>query len=355
VVENEGTEIQPVAGNGVARSSSEGLKSDMARPHPTTSSLDDACQRRGDIMTKREVAAVLLGLPLAGGLHSVPARSQTVQQTIIAKEKAAMERWRHGDPMGWAETSADEVTYFDPDLGAPIRGMDAYRPFLESWIGKVHYDGSNFIDPRVAVYGSVAVLTYNYASTVLGEDGKVVRRTPWNTTEVYALQGSDWRIVHTHWSYLHEKLPEQVDVPIPVKPRVEARTGLLATLVELESASMNRWRQGDPATFLDLAGEEITYFDPTTDRRVDGVQALRRELAGRPSLPRFDVMEFIDPYVQMHGDAAILTFRFFSTVLASDGSVASRTPWNCTEVFVKRDGRWRIVHTHWSYIGGALS
>jgi len=66
----------------------------------------------------------------------------------------------------------------------------------------------------------------------------------------------------------------------------------------------------------------------------------------------YDVMEFIDPKVQVYGDAAILIYRFFSTHLNSDGSIARRIPWNCTEVFSKIDGKWRIVHTHWSYING---
>jgi hypothetical protein len=24
--------------------------------------------------------------------------------------------------------------------------------------------------------------------------------------------------------------------------------------------------------------------------------------------------------------------------------------WNCTEVYRLRDGRWRIVHSHWSFV-----
>jgi ketosteroid isomerase-like protein len=71
--------------------------------------------------------------------------------------------------------------------------------------------------------------------------------------------------------------------------------------------------------------------------------------AGRTS---YDVMEFIEPIAQVHGDTAVLFYRFFSTTLGPNGSVAQRQAWNCTEVFTKQDGQWRIAHTHWSLIGG---
>ena len=37
---------------------------------------------------------------------------------IISLEKSAMERWRNGDPWGWTEISAGDVSYVDtgPDL-----------------------------------------------------------------------------------------------------------------------------------------------------------------------------------------------------------------------------------------------
>ena len=39
-----------------------------------------------------------------------------------------------------------------------------------------------------------------------------------------------------------------------------------------------------------------------------------------------------------------------NTRLNPDGGVASRLPWNCTEVFSRLQGSWKIIHTHWSYL-----
>jgi hypothetical protein len=39
-------------------------------------------------------------------------------------------------------------------------------------------------------------------------------------------------------------------------------------------------------------------------------------------------------------------------IISPNEGIASRTPWNATEVYFRRDGHWRIVHTHWSFIKG---
>jgi hypothetical protein len=48
----------------------------------------------------------------------------------------------------------------------------------------------------------------------------------------------------------------------------------------------------------------------------------------------------------------VLFYRFLSTRLNPDGSVASRVPWNCSEIYVRLEGSWKIIHNHWSFIRG---
>lgn len=74
-----------------------------------------------------------------------------MEETILALEQSAMERWRQGDPWGWAELSAEDVIYVDPGLAKPITGLGRYKTYLQQLEGKVHYQGSEFIDPRVVV------------------------------------------------------------------------------------------------------------------------------------------------------------------------------------------------------------
>jgi len=303
-------------------------------------------------------AFVIIGMI---GVVSAPAQEiitpdlkggETPANAIFRLEDGAMERWRQGDPLGWIEISADDVSYVDPGLAAPIVGIEAYRKYVEPFIGKVHYDGSEYVKPRVALYGDLAVLTYNYHSLSQGKDGKPKRNSFWNTTEVYHRGAAGWRIVHTHWSYIGHRRPQEIQVPVPVRfPETKAE-GIASELLALEAGAMERWRKGDPYGFSDISAPEVTYFDTGTPARLNGLDELKGECKKRENKIFYDVMEFIEPRVQVYGDAAVLFYRFFSTVLNPDGTVRSRTPWNCSEVFVRKDGGWRIVHTHWSYVQG---
>jgi ketosteroid isomerase-like protein len=275
-----------------------------------------------------------------------------MKETILSLEKGAMERWRRGDPWGWAEISAKEVTYVDPGLTKPIVGLEEYKTYLKQLEGKVHYQGSEFIDPKVVGVGDAAVLTYNYRSTVTEPEATAANQTLWNATEVYFRLDGKWRIAHTHWSYVRHKLPERVEVPIPLEFSPREFTGVLGQVMALESAAMERWRKGDPWGFIEISAPDVTYFDTGTPQRLNGLDALKAEYAQRVGTIHYDVMEFIAPMIQVHGDLAVLTYRFFSTRLNPDGSISSRTPWNCSEVFARSAGRWKIIHTHWSLING---
>lgn len=259
-----------------------------------------------------------------------------------------MERWRNGDPMGFVEISAQDICYVDPGLTKPIIGLDEYRKYMQQIAGKVHYQRSEFIDPKVVEAGDAVLLTYNYRSSVLTPEGEVTSQTPWNTTEVYYKH----EIVHTHWSFIRHRVPEVVEVPLTLRPAVVRYEGLLGELMALEGGAMERWRKGDPWGFVELYTPDVTYFDTGTPRRINGREALSAEYKLREDKIHYDVMDFIDPWVFACDDLAVLFYRFLSTRLNPDGSVASRVPWNCSEVYRRRQGSWKIIHNHWSHIQG---
>ncbi len=121
---------------------------------------------------------------------------KSIADTILALETAALERWGKGDPSGFVETSAPDVTYFDPFIERRINGRDALAAYYERLRGKVRIDRFEWIEPQVTVCGDVAVLTFNMVSHA----GPAQYR--WNCTEVYRLTDSCWRIIQTHWSLI---------------------------------------------------------------------------------------------------------------------------------------------------------
>jgi ketosteroid isomerase-like protein len=118
-----------------------------------------------------------------------------VAATIIAMERAALDRWEKGDPGGFLEICAPDVVYFDPYQQQRINGLEELTALYKSIWGMVHADGYEWIDPRVQLCGDMAVLTFNHI-TLSGE-----KRIPWNCTEVYRRDNGVWRIIQTHWSY----------------------------------------------------------------------------------------------------------------------------------------------------------
>ena len=121
-------------------------------------------------------------------------------------------------------------------------------------------------------------------------------------------------------------------------------------IIAMERAALDRWGNGDPAGYLEIYAPEVTYFDPAVERRVDGVEAMRKYLApfvGKIKISRYDM---IGPKVQHHGDVAVLSFNLISYGKKPDGVEAALARWNSTKVYCRIEGQWKIVHEHWSFI-----
>ncbi|MBV1786860.1 DUF4440 domain-containing protein [Marinobacterium sp. D7] len=118
---------------------------------------------------------------------------QTIAE-IIALERAALDRWGAGDPDGYLEISAPDVSYFDPFLERRIDGREALSAWYAPLRGTIHIERYDLIEPQVQLYGDTAVLTFNLIS-YQGE-GSI----HWNCSEVYRCDSEGWCVVQTHWS-----------------------------------------------------------------------------------------------------------------------------------------------------------
>jgi ketosteroid isomerase-like protein len=119
---------------------------------------------------------------------------------------------------------------------------------------------------------------------------------------------------------------------------------LIATIIAMECAALDRWGKGDPSGFLEICAPDVVYFDPNLERRIDGRDALSNyyeAIRGKVSIERY---ELLNPVVQRIGDAAVLTFNYVSY-----GGAEDEHRWNCTEVYRRSGEDWEIIQTHWSY------
>jgi ketosteroid isomerase-like protein len=140
-----------------------------------------------------------LVLTLAG-LHRSDTGARQAD-TIIALERGALDRWGKGDPQGYLELYAPEVTYFDPMQEGRIDGAAAMQTLYGPIKGMVKVDSFAMIKPTVQRHGDVALLTFNLLSYARTQTGAPIA-VRWNSTEVYARSQGQWRIIHSHWSFI---------------------------------------------------------------------------------------------------------------------------------------------------------
>lgn len=84
------------------------------------------------------------------------------------------------------------------------------------------------------------------------------------------------------------------------------------------------------------------------ERRVDGLPAMRQLLAPIAGLVKVDRYEMIGARVQRHGDVAVLSYNLISHARRPNGDPMV-VRWNSTAVYARVAGRWKIIHSHWSY------
>jgi len=122
----------------------------------------------------------------------------------------------------------------------------------------------------------------------------------------------------------------------------------------LERAALDRWGAGDPAGYVELFADDITYFDPIQERRLDGRAAMVALMASIAGTIRVDRYDLLHPSVQQDGDVALLSFNLVS-YRTDDGVERAISRWNATEVYRRTAQGWRIWHSHWSFVKPALA
>ncbi|MEL5895408.1 nuclear transport factor 2 family protein [Bacteroides sp. GD17] len=101
----------------------------------------------------------------------------------------------------------------------------------------------------------------------------------------------------------------------------------------------------DGMAFVELSDTDVVYFDPSLEKKIEGLQQLRAHYENMSNTAPADSFEMIRPIVQVTQNIAILTFNLDSY---EAGNV---TKWNCTEVYRRNlDNQWRIIQTHWSLV-----
>jgi ketosteroid isomerase-like protein len=134
---------------------------------------------------------------------------QATSDAVIAMVKA---QWAAEikDPTNVAEQTkdmSDDYTEFNGDYATRLDGK-AMSSRLAEASGKASGKtiASEMANPKVQVYGNVAILTYNYVGLTQDKDGKTEPARA-KSTRVYVKKDNKWMLVHANFGA--DPLPKQ--------------------------------------------------------------------------------------------------------------------------------------------------
>jgi len=147
--------------------------------------------------------SILLLMCLATTSRAVAAQSsnKAIEDGVIRVTKAQWAAQMQKNATEAMSHVASDYTELNSDYATRLEGKDINTRLTEAGFkdsGKLL--AAEMINPRVQVYGNVAVLSYNYVG--LGQD-KEGKNTPTRakSTRVYVKQGNEWMLVHANFAY----------------------------------------------------------------------------------------------------------------------------------------------------------
>jgi len=118
-----------------------------------------------------------------------------------------------------------------------------------------------------------------------------------------------------------------------------------AAIIALETQALELWNNGNPDGFIALSSDDVVYFDPDFEHKLEGKKALEDLYNSIRGMIKVDSYQMIKPVVQLSPEVAVLTYNLDSH---SGGMIFK---WNCTEVYrLDSSNQWKIIHTHWSFV-----
>ena len=93
---------------------------------------------------------------------------------------------------------SDDYTEFNSDYATRIDGKTKNFTLSDANFSGGTSLADEMLNPKVQVYGDVAILTYNFASVIKNNDGMVVTSKA-KSTRVYVKMNGTWKLVHANF------------------------------------------------------------------------------------------------------------------------------------------------------------
>lgn len=117
-------------------------------------------------------------------------------EELLTLLNPAIERWRQGDPMGYAELFSNDATYFGPGTNGQVIGREAVINHFKPFTGLIQLPKMTSSNLLLQVIGNHRILSCNW-SEFDAEDNPL---NTWNSSEFWSFIDDRWQIIHAHWS-----------------------------------------------------------------------------------------------------------------------------------------------------------
>src|SRR5690606_17124327 len=101
--------------------------------------------------------------------------------------------------------------------------------------------------------------------------------------------------------------------------------------------------------YNEIYADDVSYFDPLTRARIDGLKALRvycEASQGQSEISRYELQ---NPQIARADGLALLSYNLTTYMRDAEGQEKLGDCWNCSEVYRQEETGWKIIHSHWSY------
>ena len=129
-----------------------------------------------------------------------------IAQTNMSAEKEVIAityaQWKANMDKNTSEANkilSDDYSEFNGDFSTRVNGKNLNVKLAEAFDkNSDQILAAEMLNPKVQVYGDVAILSYNYAGVTKDKDGKI-HNSKAKSTRVYAKINGTWKLVHANF------------------------------------------------------------------------------------------------------------------------------------------------------------
>lgn len=117
-------------------------------------------------------------------------------------------------------------------------------------------------------------------------------------------------------------------------------------VLDVIEAFNRAFADNDPDRYFTFIDEDITVLTPSNPYRVEGIPDDREEFEWgiRTGKSRIGYFQEMQPHVQLYGDVAVVTYYSRGSYGPEGGETVAYL--KETDVLVRRENGWKIVHIH---------